>query len=780
MQPEIKVGDSILKAVPAVHNKAIFAREIFRLCSQGSQKPDAIAVELGPHVVLEIIKWMKELGVGPGKTTELPCMLGFLIENKLVHPKYRETAFRLQEHSGKPINGISPALLSAFLHYSPNYLLSISSTDSIIEAIRCGIEADIPVYGIDIDGFSMYSENSLLIQDPDVERFDLGDFVSLNEKTASHIRDEYVDGRRENVMAARLKAILAQYKNVVFTCGLAHWESIKSKLNDPEVVPAKILLTETPINIRRVLLHPTLAVRSMDTYPILTTIYEENRREAILDNTELIQLPDTHKIYRDILQQTYSKHFSESEASSKNPANSNDIDRIADFEHLLSAMRLVQQRSVTSMPDLVDTALRMMPERFTEILLAQLMETGRPWASPTQFPELPLITQTNSNQSELESVEELFQLKENSLNNGNLESYKLSREFGAKFRPEQHLSRHLMRYWHWNDEPEPRKTKGSCHCWIWPPCESVLFGSAYEAQKMAVTHFNASYSVVFEGSLYNGLDVKATMRSIISGERKIYIKKPMSAKKSFNPDGKNPEPTVFIFGEDNLDKSSYWSLLIGGTNLGSYIKNKERYNEVVRKYGSYFISSVSMLSDSKVPAELKPHVDSISLLSGFIAFGSPCINAKQGSQWVEDNDFKVCPILEYTSFDLLINYYQKYHNLEIITTDWKTTLIQFALPYAKERVVLVAPEDFKIPALLIAQAKARNVSIDRVSLNYFSADRIAQMRNRITVRAMDSDGFTFSSEIEDALGQKADKYLELLPPYMRQQLSETNNFNNHD
>jgi hypothetical protein len=54
------------------------------------------------------------------------------------------------------------------------------------------------------------------------------------------------------------------------------------------------------------------------------------------------------------------------------------------------------------------------------------------------------------------------------------------------------------------------------------------------------------------------------------------------------------------------------------------------------------------------------------------------------------------------------------------------------------------------------------------------------MRNRITVRAMDSDGFTFSADIENALGQKADKYLELLPPYMRQQLSETNNFNNHD
>ena len=780
MQPEIKVGNSILKAVPAIHYKAIFAREIFKLCRPGENEPDAIAVELGPYLVLEIIKWMKELGVGPGKKNELPCMLGFLIENKLVHPKFRETAFRLQEYYGKPIGGISPTVLKALLHYSPNYLVSISSIDSIMEAIRCGIELDIPVYGIDIDGFSMNVESSLLIQDPDYQRFDLGNFVSQNEKTASLLRDEYVDNRRENVMAARLKTILSEHKKVVFTCGLAHWESIKAKLEDPEVIPAKILLPEYPINIMRVIIHPTLAVRCMDTYPVLTTIYEDNRRRAKNENNELIQLPVTEKIYRKILQQSYARYFSENETDSKTPANVIDRVRIAEFEHLLSAMRLVQQRCTTSMADLVDTAMKMMPEQFNKILLAQLMHTGRPWASPKRFPELPLITQTYSQLTESDSFDELFQLKESALNDGNLQSYRRTREFGAKFRPSHNLSQNLMRYWRWSEEPEPGKMESDFHPWIWPPCESVLFGSAYEAQKIAVTHFTSVDSEVFEGSLYNGIDVKATMRSIIRGEKKIYIKKPLSAKKTFTPDGKCPEPTVIIFGEITTPQLAYWSLLNAGTHHGSFMKNIDRYDKIVRKYGSYFISSVSMTSDSAVPENLKPHVDSVSLLHGFIAFGSPCINSKQGSQWVEDNDFKACPILEYTSLDLLLKYYQKYHNLEIVISDWKTALIQFALPYAKERVVLVAPENFKIPSLLIAQAKARNVSIDRVPLNYFSADRIAQMRNRITVRAMDSDGFTFSSEIEDALGQKADKYLELLPPYMRQQLSETNNFNNHD
>ena len=777
MLPVIKVGNSFLRAVPAIHYKAIFAREIFRLCNSGNQKPDAIAVELGSNVVLEIIKWMKELGIGPGKKNELPCMLGILIENNLVHPKYRETASRLQQHYGKPINEIPLSTLSTLLHYSPNYLVSISSTDSIMEAIRCGIELEIPVYGIDIGGFSMCGDRSLLIQDADIQNFDLANFVYLNEKTAAHLRDEYVDGRREIVMASRLKAILLEHKNVVFTCGLAHWESIKSKLADPEVMPATIPLPASTSITKRVIIHPTLAVRSMDTYPILTTIYEENRWRAKSENLELIQLQAIASIFRKILQQSYAIYFSENEKDSKTPANVADRERIAEFERLLSAMRLVQQRRVTSMADLVDIALKMMPEKFNTILLAQLMVTGRPWASAKRFPELPILAQAYPHQSETESDEfnEQFQLFENYLHDGNQPSYLPSHKFGAKYRPLPQLSRELIRYWSWSEEPEQKIRKRNFHVWIWPPCESILFGSAYEAQKIAVSCFTSFNSAVFEGSLYNGLDTKATMRSLISGERKVYVKKPLLMKKSLSPDGKNPEPTVFIFGDINTGKVCHWSLLMGGTSLGNHIKNKDRYNEVVSKYGSYFISSVGMISRSEIPENMTPYVESISELYGFLAFGSPCINAKQGSQWVEDNDFKVCPVLNYSSFDLLLEYYRNHKAMEIVASDWKAALVQFALPFAKERVVLVAPDDYKLPMWLIALAKASNVSIDRVSLNYFSAERIAQMRKRITVSAMDSDGFAFSPDIENALGQKADDYLELLPPYMQQQLHDTKN-----
>ncbi len=52
------------------------------------------------------------------------------------------------------------------LNYSDRYLAALSSTDSIIEAVRCSIELNIPVYGIDLDEFSASHRKPLLVEDP--------------------------------------------------------------------------------------------------------------------------------------------------------------------------------------------------------------------------------------------------------------------------------------------------------------------------------------------------------------------------------------------------------------------------------------------------------------------------------------------------------------------------------------------------------------------------------------------------------------------------------------
>jgi hypothetical protein len=139
---------------------------------------------------------------------------------------------------------------------------------------------------------------------------------------------------------------------------------------------------------------------------------------------------------------------------------------------------------------------------------------------------------------------------------------------------------------------------------------------------------------------------------------------------------------------------------------------------------------------------------------------------------VEDNDYTCCPVTSGNSVNNLIREYKRFHQLEIDAGDWQTALIQFAIPYARERVVVVAPGKFRISRKLHALAKRRKVSLDLLPLTTFPAVRIAEMRKRISVPSMDQDGCIFPKETEIVLGQSADQYMNLLPVYMQNQLKK--------
>ena len=765
MFPFFEVNGSLLIAVPAIHYRAVFAREVNYLCSCKETRPDAVAVELGPHITYQILVWMKELVVSTSGKSILPCMLGILIKNRLIHPDYSDTALYLQEYFGKPLRNIPPLVLKQLLHFSDKYLVGLSSTDSIIEAVRCAVELDIPVYGVDMDEFSVKPEKRLLVKEPGISDFNLREYISENEITAAATRDPYVYGRREHVMVSRLKSILNRHKKVLFTGGLAHWSMIKGLLKNPDIRPADFLVPEIPLNFTRIILHPSIAVAFMDTYPIMTTIYEENRHNPSIKREYLSPLPEKSQLCKKILRRTYSKYFKSHGYDTSEEKVKNESHRIPDFERLLANLRMVHQRSSPSVTELLNCGDAMIPSGFNGILLNELMDIGRSWASPKQFPELPIISLFNDEEAEQNNTEhiDLFNLTENHHN-------KKPGVFTVQFHNVNNPPERYFNLWKWDEEPEKHEREITPFSWVWPPCEALMIAIANEAAKMAVTRSNESVSSAFEGSLYNGLDIKGTIRSVIRGENKIYIKRPYSEKQTFSPDGKKPEPTVFIFSDNQDDINSEWMLFIGGKKIDSYVKDKVRYREIERKSGSYFISSIARMYYQEVPFHLRNYVYSIGILEGYTTFGNSCINSSQTAQWLEDNDYKCCPVMNNASIYSLAKYYKKLFNIELAFSDWKTTLIQIAIPFAKERFIVLAPRRFKIPERIYSEAKKRNVIIDLLPMEYFPDSYIAEMRKKIMLTAIYSDEFCHSSEIEKALGQKVDTHFELLPLYMQQQL----------
>jgi hypothetical protein len=161
------------------------------------------------------------------------------------------------------------------------------------------------------------------------------------------------------------------------------------------------------------------------------------------------------------------------------------------------------------------------------------------------------------------------------------------------------------------------------------------------------------------------------------------------------------------------------------------------------------------------------------MLEGITIFGNPCINASQSAQWVEDNDYRCCPISSSSSVYQLIKDYRRLYQLDIDEDEWQTALVQFAIPFAKERVVVIAPGSFQLSRKLLAEAKRKKVDLALLPLNCFPAAKIEEMRKRISARSIDPDGRIFPRETEIALGQSADEYFNLLPPYMQNQLKKT-------
>ena len=254
-----------------------------RACADAATRPAAIAVELDPAAAAAVAGWLGELGVAPGEAP-LPCMLGLARQNRRIHPRFKAAALRLQQTTGRQLHELAPDLLYRELGYAPVGLLCLSPTDSIIEAIRCALELKAPLYGIDLDDPAAPAQRPARHQrDPLAARGDLAAYLRALGRQADQARDEHTDGRRELVMAARLKALLMRHDRVLFTGGLGHWASLCRLLADDGLAPAREVPQDGPVGYQRVLVHPRQALAHMDLFPRLTAAYEAARQPVTRD-----------------------------------------------------------------------------------------------------------------------------------------------------------------------------------------------------------------------------------------------------------------------------------------------------------------------------------------------------------------------------------------------------------------------------------------------------------------------------------------------------------------
>jgi len=166
--------------VPVVHFSLEFAGAVRHLFQR--IKPDAVAVELPNSLRDAVLK-------GVSRLPEVSVVL-------------------YQNRAGETI------------------YLPIEPTDPVVEAVRSGLEADVPVLFIDpdLDGYPSYRDYV-----PDTYaayRLGLEAYYKVYSKEDLPVlKKGPADMRREAGMAYRLQRLAAKYDKILFVCGLAHLEA---------------------------------------------------------------------------------------------------------------------------------------------------------------------------------------------------------------------------------------------------------------------------------------------------------------------------------------------------------------------------------------------------------------------------------------------------------------------------------------------------------------------------------------------------------------------------
>ncbi len=758
----LRLGETELIVVPSIHYNHVFARRVNQICHASEGAPEAIAVELGPRAASEARLWLSELG---GKNAGLPVMFGLMKRNRRIRASLRQKALQLQKDTGKDLSELSPEVLRRELGYSGYSLLCLSPTDSIIEAIRCGIELGLPSFGVDLDDMAdgVY-DAPVLIQNPDALE-GLVDYIDRNADLADLHRDEEVDLRRETVMASRIKATLQRYKRVLFVCGMAHWLSISNMLTDQTVKPA--LTSGTPERIqgefKRLVVHPLVALQYMDSFPKLAIAYEKTRISASNRGRRgggVNELSPT-AIFDKELKRSCRRYFHTRRYLQSNDERKQDIEKIALFQGYLGNLCVLSNRQVPHLSMIANAAKETMSADFTQILTKTFMDI--PWVSPDDFQDCELLSP---------SGDEGHNTGATVLINGE------GRQGGSKFfvrcqsTNAAHAPATISFDWGKARKLMERATSNfTSH--TWSPWNRLITSLSLRAIEESTREKITNIHVQFEGSLLHGIDIKKTIHSFSRG-KETYFVRDCSCAAPDQPDFVGGFPVVWIIRPGNIDGSD-WRVLYEPCNyMERHIKDKAAFERVRAKKGSNMVAIIAYGQSYCDESTLsRPSGARCDRYAGITIFQPISWSNRQFAHWAEITGYRRAPFCETSLFgnDLyggLAKQYREKHRIRIEDYHWTTTMILLAIPYAKEVLTVVAPDGYRLERVVHEKASQYGVQVKPVFHKKFAADDLARLERCHLVPAITYDPeCIYTEDIETYIGEKQTDNLDLIPAAVR-------------
>jgi hypothetical protein len=394
--------------------------------------------------------------------------------------------------------------------------LPIEPADPLIEALRYGLERDLPVHCVDQD-VDHYRPRAELFPDPyAVKRLGHARYVAACQSALAEETADPADASREAIMAFHLRKLLATFERVLFVCGLAHASRVQALLSGPAGHEPLRRVRRENVTLYHLAQESSRETLAEPAY--LSLAFENARREGgpaldALDRLALaVQLTQRARV-------THEKNSGER-------INASALGVLFRFARNYA---LVEGRLAPDLYQLLVAARGAVDDNFGY----EVWDLATSWTHQTERPELPVIRL---------SIEDLF-------------THARYIRFHRTQRTRRHRMLRLVR-----QRPKEKKPgewqegwQGDAIC-SYPPEDVVVesYGDFLKKKARGLLSAEHARSLPFSASLLDGVDIRETLRNW--HEKRLYVLE----QQLFRGD---VGAVVVVFDEDQGPKQAYpWTM----------------------------------------------------------------------------------------------------------------------------------------------------------------------------------------------------------------------------
>ncbi|MET8759470.1 hypothetical protein [Lentzea sp. NPDC004782] len=598
----------------------------------------------------------------------------------------------------------------------------VTPADGMTEAVRIATDRAIPLRFVDqeiapghlVDRFCMADEDwpddGLALQHGAQWYLDL-----VAERLAHPpSRFEPVDTWRELHMAAQLRRLHLRYRRVLFVCSATHVPAIQRLLRQPELFTDDVrpALPKMKYEIHEPALH--ILLRYLDYIPRLVQRYEEHRAAGTAHefdkSTALLWL--IHKLSVEATDLRLSvRHYQV-------------------FSQVLTKL-LEAEKRISPQFETVLTACRgcfgnLFGERVFRDLLGyfdqvKVERIGRIKGTRESLFEVG-VTKPRARGGAVWVARNCAQLEHyfevvgtTAAPHDGSPDFAPDLPFGEIIEVEGPPSRRQVRL--------PNPTRQGWERSTWPPADEFMDcmrGKAFDLAKTVGD--NEVKSIEFQGSMHDGLDFRRTLRSYYKKEPKLYVRRSRTVRK---PVIDHAEPVMWLSARyDSVDLGDEQCQL-GYTFCGTAAET-----QVVDWYLGRTLTIQPDLKNA-LGEPIKVWAYDVYARLNFQGWANTLdqIRARLGDSLYS----RVPPVEIVENEEPLRERLADTYGLYLDWNRWWEIMLVTALEYAKESVLLIAPQQFIVPAEIISRAAARGKSIRRISPARFTHEELRRFSTQYYV-----------------------------------------------